>query len=271
MHWAPIDDDGLRARMHNIADWIERTRPSAVVVDVSVEVAMFVRLLGVPVIVVAMPGRRIDAPHEMVYHLADHILACWPNDLYDPEWLHAHRAKTSYIGGVSRFDGRKRIPRISGKRRIVFLGGAGASDVGLASVDTCATHFPQYRWHAVGVSTDTWVRDPWPTMSDADVIVAHAGESSIADLATAARPSIIIPQPRPFEEQFTTAHVLAENGLAVSHPRWPTTGEWPDLIDRARRTDLRRWRRWRTEGAARRAASAIEDVAGRRVRTPAAS
>ena len=48
------------------------------VVDVSVEVAILVRLLGVPVVVMAMPGDRIDAPHDLVYQAADHILAAWP-------------------------------------------------------------------------------------------------------------------------------------------------------------------------------------------------
>jgi UDP-N-acetylglucosamine--N-acetylmuramyl-(pentapeptide) pyrophosphoryl-undecaprenol N-acetylglucosamine transferase len=104
MHWVPHHDDGLRTRMALIARWVEETRPAAVVVDVSVEVALFVRLLGVPVIVMTMPGERTDGPHDLVHQLADHIVAAWPQELYEPEWLHAYDAKTSYVGGISRFE-----------------------------------------------------------------------------------------------------------------------------------------------------------------------
>ena len=106
LHWAPLHDSGLRERMGLIAAWVTATKPNVMVVDVSVEVAMLVRLLGVPVVVMAMPGDRIDAPHDLVYQAADHILAAWPRELYEPPWLREHSAKTTYVGGISRFDGR---------------------------------------------------------------------------------------------------------------------------------------------------------------------
>ena len=69
-------------------------RPSEpAVIDVSVEVATLLRLLGVPVVVVAMPGERVDAPHTLVYQLADHILAAWPQDLYVPRGYSRTRIK----------------------------------------------------------------------------------------------------------------------------------------------------------------------------------
>jgi UDP-N-acetylglucosamine--N-acetylmuramyl-(pentapeptide) pyrophosphoryl-undecaprenol N-acetylglucosamine transferase len=261
LHWAPCGDGGLRERMRAIADWIDAARPSAVVVDVSVEVATLARLFGVPVIVVAMPGARTDAPHEWVYRLADHILACWPRTLYEPAWLRPHRAKTSYVGGISRFDGRDRPVGPRDGRQVVVLGGAGGSQLDLAAVRDCADQMPSHRWHAVGVSADTWVQDPWPQLCAADVVVAHAGEGSIADVAAAARPAVIVPQPRPFDEQNTTAVVLKNAGLAVVRPRWPLAAEWPDVLQEVRRCDARRWRRWKTMGAARRAAAAIHQVA----------
>jgi UDP-N-acetylglucosamine--N-acetylmuramyl-(pentapeptide) pyrophosphoryl-undecaprenol N-acetylglucosamine transferase len=261
LHWAPRNDAGLRERMRAIAHWIGTARPSAVVVDVSVEVATLVRLLGVPVVVVAMPGERTDAPHDLVYRLADHILACWPRDMYDPVWLRPYRHKTSYIGGVSRFDGRPRTNDLRDGRRVVVLGGAGGSQLDIAAVHEVATQIPTHRWHPVGVSAETWVQDPWPDLCAADTVVAHAGESSVADIATAGRPAVIIPQPRPFDEQNITAAVLADAGLAVVHPRWPLAAEWPDLLGQARKIDGERWRRWRTHGAAQRAAAAIEEVA----------
>ena len=63
LHWAPLGHAGLRERMGAIAGWVTRHRPSAFYVDVSVEVAAAVRLMGVPVVVAAMPGERVDRPH----------------------------------------------------------------------------------------------------------------------------------------------------------------------------------------------------------------
>ena len=97
--------------MRLIAQWVAATRPAAVVIDVSVEVATYIRLLGVPVIVVAGPGERTDAPHLLVYRLADHIVAAWPRELHEPSWLRSYADKTSYVGGISRFDGQERAAR----------------------------------------------------------------------------------------------------------------------------------------------------------------
>ena len=65
-HWAPHHDTGLMDRMRLIAQWVAATRPAAVVIDVSVEVATYIRLLGVPVIVVgARRAHRRAAPARL--------------------------------------------------------------------------------------------------------------------------------------------------------------------------------------------------------------
>jgi len=261
LHWAPLHDNGLRTRMHRITEWIEAARPSAMVVDVSVEVATLCRLLGVPVVVVAMPGERTDFAHDLVYRLADHVVAAWPGELCEPTWLRGHRHKTTYVGGISRFDGRSAASAPHpGRPKILVVGGAGGSSVDADDVAECARSLPQFDWTAIGVAGSPWVEDPWAAMCSADVIVAHAGQSSIADIAAARRPAIILPEPRPFDEQCATADALARAGLAVTHPGWPDTARWPDLIECALRLDVDRWDQWRTEGSATRAADAVHSV-----------
>ena len=49
LHRAPHHDPGMASRMDTIARWVADAQPEAVVVDVSVEVAVFVRLLGIPI------------------------------------------------------------------------------------------------------------------------------------------------------------------------------------------------------------------------------
>jgi len=262
LHWAPQHDVGLRERMALIAQWVADVAPTAAVIDVSVEVATLLRLLGVPVIVVAMPGERVDPPHGLVYQLSDHILAPWPRDLYDPQWLRPHAHKTTHVGGISRFDGlapdlSERVEALT----VLTLHGTGGSAISLDMITACAERHPEYRWRTLGVAGGPWARDPWPQICAADVIVTHAGQSSVADIAAAGKPAIIIAAARPFDEQVATAQTLAQAGLAVVIDDWPDLHDWPELIAAACDLDTDRWRRWQTAGAAARAAQAVTDVA----------
>lgn len=265
LHWAPLHAKGFQSRMRSIAEWVTTARPDVVVVDVSVEVAMLVRLLGVPVIVLAMPGDRTDAPHDLVYRTADHIMAAWPRNLYDPTWLHRHSGKTTYVGGISRFEDRARTPPSSGSRpNLLILNGAGGSSLDMQAVSDCATAHPQFHWSALGVAGGPWANDPWPALCDADVVISSAGQSSVADIAAARRPAIVVSAPRPFAEQHATAGTLEAAGLALVRPEWPALRDWPGLVARARAGDPNRWQRWQTDGAAARAAATIERVASAR-------
>lgn len=140
-HWAPHHDNGFHARMDAVARWIGEARPDAFVTDVSVEIATFVRLLGVPVIVVALPGTRFDAPHLLAHRLADHIIAARPRELLAPSWLRAHDDKTSYVGGISRYDGRAH-PAPDGRPhadiRVLVL--AGAMEISVPRSTTAREH-----------------------------------------------------------------------------------------------------------------------------------
>ncbi len=262
LHWAPHHDKGFHARMDAIARWVGQALPSAVVTDVSVEVATFVRLLGVPVIVVALPGRRDDAPHLLAHRLADHIVAAWPQELGVPAWLRPYADKTSYVGGISRFDGRRPTSSdgVPDQLRILVLGGAsGAFDVAL---DGCARACPGTTWTALGGGDGSWVPDPWPQICAADIVVTHAGQGAVADVAASRRPAVVIPQPRPYDEQEATAAVLRRYRLATVVRDWPVMQAWPGLLARTLTGDPQ-WSRWRVDGAAARAATAIEATARR--------
>ena len=248
--------------MTMIADWVSTRRPSVMVVDVSVEVTMLVRLLGVPVVVVAMPGERTDPPHQLVYQVAHHILAAWPRTLYEPAWLVPHAAKTTYVGGISRFDGRPRTPRSDDERPgILVLNGSGGADLDVSAIDRCAATHPEYRWSSLGVAGGPWAEDPWPHLCTADVVVSSAGQSSIADIASAGRPAVVVAADRPFGEQRATAAALRRAGVAVARPHWPESSDWRGVLEEARGLDPQGWQQWRTAGAAGRAAELIERMA----------
>lgn len=86
LHYAPYGNRDLQSRMAQIAQWIADNNPKAFYVDVSVEVGALVRLLGVPVITLAMPGLRDDAPHQIAYTQADAIIAAWPSWVELPDY-----------------------------------------------------------------------------------------------------------------------------------------------------------------------------------------
>ncbi|MBA4025849.1 MAG: hypothetical protein C0482_26175 [Gordonia sp.] len=261
LHWAPRLDDGLRTRMVEIAEFVSVHRPDALVVDVSVEVTALVRLLGVPVVVTAMPGERTDPPHLLTYRLADAIIAPWPKELYQPQWLTPHLHKTTFTGGISRFDGRPVQFDPDCESDVLVLTGTGGATTSQAAVSQLAGDHPELTIRGLGPAFGTWNDDPWRELCSARLVVTNAGQGSVADVAVAQKPAVILPQERPFDEQLRTGRNLARAGLAYVAPSWPTAGEW-DTILASIPDAAPPWSQWRTAGAAGRAAAAIEAVLG---------
>lgn len=246
LHYAPLHVAGLSRRLTIIAEWIDAHRPRAFFVDVSVEVAVFVRLLGVPVITLAMPGHRPDPAHQLGYAQASAIIAAWPDWVPVPEHLRAHADRLHCVGGITRLRPRPGVARGEG---LLVLRGAGGDD-------WADSDFPP----ATVLGGATRVEDPMPHLQAAGCVVAAAGQNSVADIAAARAPAIILAQRRPFDEQTATARVLADAELAACPRRFPEPGDWEGLIALARER-AGNWERWQTGGAADRAARVIEEVA----------
>ncbi|MCW2621187.1 MAG: hypothetical protein JWL64_789 [Frankiales bacterium] len=254
LHWSPLHHPGLRARMAAIARWVSDERPALVVVDVSVEVAVLVRSLGVPVVVVAMRGDRVDRAHRTAYDLADALLAPWPADLPE-DWPAGWLAKTWHVGAFSRADGRPRTPP-PGRRRVALLWGRGGDAPAPAVLAAARAATPAWTW-----SSTSWVDDPWPRLQDADVVVTHAGQNAVAEVAAAARPAVVIAQPRPYDEQHATGRALHRAGLAVVREGWPEPADWPGLLSGAEALGGTGWARWSDGRGAARAAAHLDEAA----------
>ena len=147
----PRHHPGLRDRMAAIARWVADARPALVVVDVSVEVAVLVRALGVPVVVAAMRGER-DRPgaHHGVRPRRRAARAV------------AGRAARAVAAALARQDvarrralplrrrGRRR--RHPADRRVTVLWGAGGSEVTAHDVDAAQAATPGWTWDATTLS-----------------------------------------------------------------------------------------------------------------------
>lgn len=253
LHHVPPGHAGLRGRMAQIAAWIDEHRPAAFYVDVSVEVALLARLMGVPVITLAMPGVRDDAAHQLGYRQAAAIIAAWPNWVPLPEHLRAHGPRVHQVGGISRFRGVEDV--IDGD--VVVLSGRGGSGWTRGQWEAVQEACPGRSFRFLG--GDTAVADPLPYLAGARVVVTAGGQNSVADVAVADTPALVLPQERPFAEQHATAALLDAAGLAVVRSQFPAAADWPDLLDVTNSLDSR-WIRWQTSGAAQRAADVIRKV-----------
>jgi hypothetical protein len=267
LHWVPPHHEGLGKRMAQLADWMSRRRPRLLVVDVSAEVALLGRLCGVPTVVVAMPGNRLDRPHRLAYDSAEALMAPWPEGAHSQAWPAAWRDKTWFLGGISRFDDEPppsaepghRQPRH--ERTVLVLWGAGGREQGTEAVDGARMATPGWKWlerdPAVNPSPDLWRE-----LGEADVVVTHAGENAVAEVAAARRPAVVVAQSRPFDEQVATASAVDRLGVAIGLPCWPSTEQWPSLLARAAALGGDGWRHWSTGVGARTAAARIDDLAG---------
>jgi len=255
LHWAPLHVDGLLRRSAELLCTLADTGARRLVVDVSVEIAVLARTSGVPVTVMAMPGERTDPPHQLAYRLADQIIAPWSDAVYRPTWLAEHAERTHFVGYLSRFEGRSREPGNHTSDNAVLLSGAGGTEMPDDAVTQLQAALPQYRWTALG--GPSWTDDPWSALRRAALVVTHAGQNALADAAAVAAATIVLPQPRPFDEQHTSAAALDAAGLAICSPSWPTPQRWAELACAAGALDQGRWRAARVDGAAARAAQVL--------------
>jgi hypothetical protein len=266
LHWAPLGHRGLRRRMAQLASWIEAAQPRLMVVDVSVEVALLARLLALPVAVIAMPGRRDDDPHQLAYRIASAILAPWPEWAKPMTGAEPWAAKVHAVGSFSRFDQRTPTPT-PGARRVLVLNGRGGPGVGHDDLAAARLATPDWHWDVLG-SDGSWVPDPWQALTEADVVVTHAGQNAIAEVAAARRAAVVIPDSRPYGEQRATARVLDQANLASVRTTWPPARQWPEVLQAAQRRGGDDWARWNDGHGATRAAALLEAVADGAEGTP---
>jgi hypothetical protein len=240
LHWAPAGDPGLSRRMGQLSAWLDAARPRLVVVDVSVEVALLTRLHGVRVVTVMQPGRRDDAAHLLGYDVADRLVAFWPPSATRellPGLPDRVLGRVSAVGALSRYPVADPAPRPPGPPRAVVLSGAGGGDLSVAPVDG-------WDWTVLGRSS--WSEDPRGALATADVVVTHAGQNAVAEVAALRRPAVVVAQDRPHDEQRVTAAVLR-------------TGPWPvaDDLEDAATLDGAGWAAWCDGGAAARFAQLV--------------
>lgn len=263
LHWAPLGHEGLAHRMQAISQSLGDL--SLMVVDVSVEVSLLARLFGVPVAVVAMRGERSDRPHQAAYDVATLLLAPWDERHADPWWPAHWRAKTHFVGALSRFDALTHPERDRpAGRRVLGVWGGGGTSLPEGALEDARANTPGWEW--LWRSPAQPSPDLWGELHDADVVVCHAGNNTVAEVAAARRPAIVVAQPRPFGEQHHTVAAIRRAGIAVALDEWPADDSWPELLDEALRLGGGGWSQWNHRRGAPKAAEVLVGLARQGIR-----
>ncbi|MEZ5654958.1 MAG: glycosyltransferase [Sphingobium sp.] len=246
LHYAPLRHRGITDRAAQMANWMAQARPSLMVVDVSVEVAMLARLCAVPVLYVRLGGKRDDVAHRDAFRGASALLAPF-HELLDedqiPAWI---GAKTFYAPGLVN-----RAPRNSAATNLVLvILGKGGDGFSIDSIAQAAIATSKWQWRVIGIGEPYgsptlpanleiagWVENVDQEIARAGVVVGAGGDGVVGQVLAAGVPFICIPEDRPFDEQRSKAHMLKLRGAAIALDRWPPGEVWPALLDRARKSD----------------------------------
>ena len=233
LHYAPLLGEGLQRRHARIARVVEQMRPSLAVVDVSVEVGVFLRLMGVPVVAVRQPGMRSDHAHSLLYDVAAEVLAPWPE-----EWdVAVDPPDTQYLGLPA-------VPAPEAVQRdwsVAIVIGGGQSPINHYMVEAIAASVPGMIVRVAGLTGRSrgnveylgQVDDVPALMARSTVVVGGAGLNTVAEVATTRTPFVCVPGSRPFDEQHFTAGALDRFGAAVVDRRPDLCTDWGELICRA--------------------------------------
>lgn len=243
LHWAPTHPVQLE-RTAELVRWLADRRPAVVLVDVSVEVALTVRLAGSPVVVVRLHGDRRDPAHELAHRIADHVLAPFPEVLEHPS-TPAHVVERTIHTGFVTPAARRRAPAAAPTRhprRVVLAWGQGHPPPAAAALEAAAASTPDWEWHMIGPAPEGrlraiqhhgWVTDPIAHLATAAVVVGPPGDGLVGDVAAAGVPLVATCEPRPFDEHHHKAEMLAAAGAALAVDGWPPPPSWPSLLGRA--------------------------------------
>jgi len=274
-HHAPTSPE-VRARALALADVVRAHHCTTAVVDVSMEVVTLARLMGLRVVALRQSGRRRDAAHCIGFASADIVWvpqcrALEPIDLpIDGRWR--------FTGAFSRFDSlAPPLPaRGRAQRLVVLLIGNGGHGLNVerwsqarppdgwrvvvaGSADQAAAGSPG-RAPAGAVDVVGHVDPVFPLLADADVVIASAGWSAVADVVAASARLVLVPEDRPFDEQHVRARALSAAGLALFRDRWPTPQQLPAVLEEAMQLEPCRWHDHYDRRGGQRAAALVDEL-----------
>ncbi|MHA7275819.1 glycosyl transferase [Arthrobacter sp. Hz1] len=242
LHYAPTTST-IRDRFSQLHAAWQDFDPQVVIIDVSAEAAVFARLCGYPVLYRRMPGDRSDVAHQSAYAAATGLFAYYPQTLEDATYHEAYGDRTQYLGMLEPPGSAAARTVPAGGKVITVQTSLGGSGVSVTEIARAARSSPEWQWNVVGLSSGSAnlppnvrllgvVGDPRPELAAADLIVTSAGYHAVAAAAAASRPTILVPEARPFGEQTAFARALNRSAGIPLAEIW-SAAAWPELLRQA--------------------------------------
>ena len=227
-------------RAKALAEAIEHYKPKALYCDGVPELAIMVRGMGVPVILVHLPGKVTNDPTQVFAHeLADHIVAHFPSSLEQEYYPFA--SKTYYSGYISQYAGCElKRSDLSDINNITILLGYDNYD---ESVLKNITKDQKTKFTIVGNKRDYdldknclllgLVKNIREAIAG-EVVISAAGQNTVGELLSLGKRLILLPEPRPYDEQVVHAEVLANQNVALLAQETFSAEQWQEVLHRAK-------------------------------------
>lgn len=244
LHYAPLNVKGIRERNLLLSHFFVAAFPVVLVVDVSVEIALFARLCGIPTILMRQHGYRNDPAHIAAYQSASLLIAPYSETMQSDslEWVNR---KTVFSGGFSRYS-EKEIKETNGDpHQIAILCGKGGTSLSTGFVNHLAVACPMYQFHSIGsigdesacrqsnVTYHGEIDDPIHVLASCGLIIGNGGHNTVMEAASLNKRFICISEERPFDEQLHKARMLRnvfETPIVTTNELYTT--EWQTLIQK---------------------------------------
>jgi UDP-N-acetylglucosamine:LPS N-acetylglucosamine transferase len=227
-------------RAKALAEAIVRYKPKAFYCDGVPELAIMVRGMGVPVVLVHLPGNVMNDPTQVFAHeLADHIIAHFPSTIEQPDFQFA--SKTYYSGYLSKYANRnsKELKSLDIDNVTVLLGYDNYDTTVLKNI----TKDQNMQFTIIGnkqvydLGENCIQLGKVEDISKAivgDVVISAAGQNTIAELLSLGKRLILLPEPRPYDEQVVHANLLANRSVALLAQENYSAEQWQNLLQKAK-------------------------------------
>lgn len=251
LHNSIMRQRDLRRHTKEIFRLIDHYNCKLGIVDVSVEIAMMLRLYGVPYIYMRQHGYRNDPAHLQAYKAASLLIGTYPKELEDEhveEWI---LDKTKYYGGFYNVSNKHSKLRTSEKPSVLIMRGKGLSSITNVNVKCAAEALSNYYWKAIGFDDDETgsnyqilkrVNNPDVYLASADIVIANTGNNTVQEIGAYQKPFITWPEDRYFQEQCHKAKILERENLAIVIYKWPDSRiEWNNVFTKAKKLHIEKW------------------------------
>ena len=198
----------------------QQYKPVLFISDVSAELTIMARSIGIPVLMQRHSGDISGDPTQVfAYECATKLYAPYPKQLETPHYGYFN--KTHYLGFISKYTGSESASKTGFGNHITLLITDAQRAALIARVLTNYTdHVEVIGCHGEpikGVTYKGMVANINQAIT-ASVVVTSGGNNAVSQLLALGKKLIVIPENRPYQEQDEKARMLAKNNLAVHLP-----------------------------------------------------